>query len=196
MFKQTIMLTVSAAAALAMHTAEINVNKKDIEGSVRFDMGQFNPAVETDSYLVGARILDVDASHSDATDPDPMVEANFLLQNPLQTNEAVTFGIGVKAVYTKLNSKSYTSLPLGVEAAYRLPINAALPVRVGASFYYAPESLSFNSAEGYMEHRIYADIEIVNNGSITVGYRNIETDTTQADLTYNDKFYVGFKFAF
>jgi hypothetical protein len=196
MIKQTLLFTATAASALAMHIAEININQKDIEGSVRFDMGQFNDAIEPESYLVGGRIIDVDKDHSDAADPDPLLEANFLLQNPLQVNDDISFGIGVKAVYTKLNSKSYSALPLGVEAAYRLPVNTAIPVRVGASLYYAPESLSFNSAEGYAEQRIYADVEIVKNGSITVGFRNIETDTTQADLTYNDEFYIGFKFAF
>lgn len=196
MIKQTVLLAATAAAALAMHTAEININNKDIEGSVRFDMGQFNDTVEPDSYLLGGRIINVDKDHSDAANPDPLLEANFLLQNPLKTNDDITFGIGVKAVYTKLNSKSYSALPLGVEAGYRLPLDLPMPVRAGANLYYAPESLSFNSAENYSEQRIYADIEIVKNGNITVGYRNIDTDTEQADLTYNDEFYIGFKFAF
>lgn len=196
MMKQTALAALSAISALAMHVGEININNKDIEGALRFDMGQFNTAIEPDTYMVGLRILDGHKDHSDLLKTDPLVAAEFLLKTPLHDDEALSFGIGGKAVYTEIGSKSYTAVPLGFEASYRLPLTIDLPVRVNGAFYYAPQVLSFSDADKFLEYRLGADVEIVPNGSLLVGYRNIDTDINRRDYTYNDGFYAGFRFAF
>ena len=196
MIKQTTLLAASALSALAMHTAEININNKDAEGSVRFDIAQFNAALEPESYMLGLRVINGHEDHSDLPNTDPIIEANFLLQNPLKVNNNLIFGIGVKAVYTDLASGEYVAMPLGVEVQYRLPLTIDLPVHVGGVLYYAPEVLSFGDADNYFEYRLTADVEVVKNGSIIGGYRQIETDANGAGITYNHGLYVGFKFAF
>jgi len=39
MLKKLTMLSVCAASAFALHTAEININNKDLEVGAQFDMG-------------------------------------------------------------------------------------------------------------------------------------------------------------
>lgn len=196
MLKPIALLSTCALSALAMHTAEININNKDIEAGFRFDMAQQNYAIDPETYMFGLHIISGDPDHSDAVDIEPLYEVNFLLQNRLTTNRDLRIGMGIKFEYTKLNSATYMALPLGIEASYRLPIGSVLPVNVGASFYFAPEVLSFNKAQNYMEYRIYTDIEVIKYGYITLGYRNIRTDLTYRDMDYNDAMYAGFKFSF
>ena len=51
-------------------------------------------------------------------------------------------------------------------------------------------------ADNYFEYRLTADVEVVPHGSIIAGYRHIDTDANDADITYNHGLYAGFRFAF
>jgi hypothetical protein len=200
MLKKAVILGVSALSAMAMHHADININNTDIEGGIRFDMGEFNHAFDPETYMAGFRILAGDEENTDdlGRDIEPLYELNFLLQNSVAGNRNLRFGMGVKFEYTSVNNLDYMALPLGIEAAYRLPLNFALPIHVGGSFYFAPEVLAFSDAKYYREARIYADMEVIKYGSVTVGYRSIDTDydVDNGDANYNSSLYAGFKFAF
>jgi len=196
MLKKTALLGLCSLSAFAMHTAEVNLNNKDIEGSLRFDMGQFNPALAPETYMLGVRVLHGDDSHGDARDNDPLVEVNFLLQNSFRAVSGLTLGMGVKLDYTETGSQTYLAMPLGLEASYRLPGNLAVPLRLSSSLYYAPSSLAFDDADSYFEFRAGIDAEIVENGYIVAGYRTIDTDYDRADMNYNHSVYAGFRFAF
>ena len=67
---------------------------------------------------------------------------------------------------------------------------------INASVYYAPSVLSFSDADSYFETRISYDIEVIDNGKITLGYRKMDTNYDAGDFTYNDSWYAGFKFSF
>lgn len=198
MFKSALLLTVGAMSAMAMHQAEININNTDIEAGFRFDMAERNYAFDPETYMLGFHILAGDEDNSDdlGNDIEPLLEANFLLQNYVGSNKNLRFGMGIKFEYTAYNDFTYMSLPLGVEASYRLPINTSLPIRIGGTFYYAPEVLAFDDAKHYREARVYLDLEVIRYGSLTFGYRSIDTDFEQGDATYNRALYAGFKFAF
>ncbi len=196
MLRKSLILTLCSLSAFAMHNAELNINDKDVEAALLFDVGQYNYAVEPSAYFVGLRILSGDKKHSDLPDPDILAELSFLLQHASQSFGGFSFGMGVKLDYTEIASETYLALPLGLEASYRFHPVEALPVTVGAAFYYAPEPLAFNSAKQYREYRVHLDLQLIENGALTFGYRNIETDHKDTDLNYNDSAYVGFKFSF
>jgi len=201
MLKNLPLLAISAVSAFAMHTVELNINEKDLEGQLRIDMGQFNDSVMTDSVFLGVMLLHGSEDHSDV-DPKTLIELNFLFQRTISaTDDALTLGMGVKLDYTQLQHKHYKqqdyfAMPIGIEGNYRLPFDIAIPLHVGGSFYYAPEVLSFNDAKNYLEYRAYFDVEIIEGGKIRLGYRNIDTDTKSYNTNYNHSAYVGFKMAF
>jgi len=193
MLKKLVLLTASAISAFALHYAEININDKDLEVGAKFDMGQFNKNVEPDSIFVGAKFLNPDPKHSDPTaDIDPLYELNFLLLKPVG-DMGMKFGMGVKLNYTN----KFASLPLGVEFQYKIPAKKLIPMYLYGSLYYAPEVLSFSDAMDYLEYRIAFDVEVIENGKFTIGYRHIDTNyAPSSDLTYNQSLYLGFKIGF
>lgn len=197
MFKKLGLIAVCAASAFAMHTAELNINDKDLEFAAKIDMGQFNDTVEPDSVFLGAKILHADEEHSDlssSSDIHDFYEFNFLMQRNVEATDLV-IGLGVKVNGTK----NFSSIPLGVEAAYKLPVSDKMPLYLRGCVYYAPEALSMQDAKNFLEYRVGVDLEVIKNGSVVAGYRLLDTNFEKnkgGDVNYNKSFYVGFKFAF
>ena len=199
MLRKIILLTATAMSAFALHTAEININDRDLELSARFDMGQFNDNVEPNTIFVGGRFLNGQKENSkfeagvSLVTIDPYFEANFLMMRAIG-DMGMSFGMGAKLNYTK----NFSSLPLGLEFQYAIPAKKLVPMFVYGSVYYAPSALSFSDAKDFLEYRMSYDVEIIENGRLTIGYRNVNTnyDTVLGKVVYNDSFYLGFKFAF
>ena len=193
MLKKLGLLGLSAISAFAMHTGEININNDDIEVALKFDMGQFNSELDIDSTFVGLRYISAENKH----DSDGLIEISYLMRKPLQAQRDLSVGIGFKLDYTSVGSHDFLALPLGLEGQYRLPLDSSMvPIYVGAQFYYAPSVLSFQDADNYLEFKINADIEVIERGLITVGYRHIDTDYEAGDVKFNSAGFIGFKFVF
>ena len=200
MLKKATLLTASALTAFALNTGEININNKDLEVSGQFDVGQFNDAVEPNTMFVGAKFLNASDDHSDNEHAglDPYFEANFLMMRAIG-NGGMRVGMGAKVNFTK----DFASIPLGLQFAYKTPANSYVPMYLNGELYYAPSVLSFSDADSFLEYRISYDIEIIDNGRITLGYRNMDTNyetgkgyVSGGDFTYNSYWYVGFKIGF
>lgn len=182
----------ATGAALAMHTGEVNINNEDIEAELKFDMGQFNSQLDVDSIYIGGRYIYADKKG----DADELIEISYLMQKPLQKMPDLRIGIGFKLNYSSVHSYDFVSLPLGLEARYRLPLDTIVPLYVGSKLYYAPSVLSFSDADSYFEWKVNMDIEVIERGLITLGYRYIDTDYQRSDVKFNRAAFVGFKFVF
>ncbi len=190
------MMALCAVSAFAMHSAEININDADLEIAAKLDMGQFNQNVEPDTVFLGGKFFNADAKHSSDRNAkiDPYAEVNFLMQKEIG-NSGMRFGLGVKLNYTK----NYSTAPLGLEFRYTIPAPKLIPMHVSGEVYYAPSALAFSDADNFLEYRISYDVEIINNGAVTVGFRDLETNYDSAaggDFTYNKSWFAGFKFSF
>ena len=53
MLKKITLLLVTSLSLFAMHSAELNINQKDLEAGLKFDIGQFNDNVEPETMFVG-----------------------------------------------------------------------------------------------------------------------------------------------
>ena len=194
MLKKVVLLALSAVSAFALHYAELKINDKDLEVAAKLDMGQFNESVEPDTVFVGGRFLYVETEHSSNkyADIDPFYELNFLLKKPIGST-GIKLGMGIKLNYTN----KFSSLPLGIEGEYQLPILKIIPIYINGSVYYAPSVLSFQDAENYLDYRVGLEVELVQNARVTFGYTRIDTNYSKNyDFTYNKSWYVGFKFGF
>ena len=197
MLKKITLLALSSAAAFAMHNAEININNKDLELGARLDMGQFNDSLHPDSVFVGMKFLKGDGDHSDIDSANikDFYEMNFLMQRRMGSSD-FTLGLGVKMNHTE----NFTSIPLGIEAKYKLPVGDVIPMYLGGSFYFAPEVLTMADGNNFLEFRVQLDVEVIPNANIIAGYRSIDTNYEYAgvnhDVNYNQSAYIGFKFAF
>ena len=195
MLKKISIIAFLAISAFAMHSGEININDKDLEVSARLDMGQFNDNIEPNTVFLGAKFLNADKDNSSDNPQslDPYYEVNFLLMREIG-NKGVSMGMGAKVNHTK----NYTAMPLGLEFSYKIPVSDLIPMYVNGSLYYAPSVLSFSDADDFLEYRISYDIEVIENGFVTLGYRNLDTDYdgVRGSLNYNSSFYIGFKIGF
>lgn len=188
--------TLISTVAFAANQAELNVNNHDLEGQVRLDMKQMGFSSLEGSYI-GARILNGDESNSDRiNNTDPLMEVSFMVQRPVEQVPGLAIALGIKGEYTKFDGDRYAAIPLGIEADMKLPFIEVLPLYVGGALYYAPSVLSFQEGDDYLETRLHFDVEPIKNGRIEVGYRMIDTDVKNRDVTYNDAWYLGMRIDF
>ncbi|MFZ2889784.1 YfaZ family outer membrane protein [Sulfuricurvum sp.] len=195
MLKKIILMALISSGAFAAHQIEANVNDKEVEGQIRLDIGRMGNAMS--NTYIGARFLNGDNNNSQTiNNPDPLMEVSFMVMRPVQGVSGLRLGLGIKAEYTTIDGRRYVAIPLGAEAELQLPINTPFPVYLGGALYYAPSALSFKEGDGYLETRIHLDVEPIENGRLEVGYRKIDTDLKNVDVTYNDSWYFGMRLDF
>ncbi len=199
MLKKLTLITACAVSAFALHNAELNINDKDLEVGLEFDVGQFNNAVEPNTMFFGGKFLSPDSTHStdNLNSIDPYFEGNFLIMREIG-NKGMSLGMGVKLNYTKVENRDFSTLPLGLEFAYKIPAPKLVPMSINGSLYYAPQVLSFLNAKDYLEYRIHYDVELIKNAGLTFGYRSMNTsfENISGTLNYNSSWYFGFKVKF
>lgn len=195
MLKKIILGSVIVSSVFASHQFEINLSDEDVEAGLKFDLSRSNN-IEGDTYL-GLKVLNGDTKNSNLiVDPDPLMEASFLIMRPVSNVSGLRVGLGVKALWAEIENDKYISVPLGVEVEWRLPVSPSIPLYLGGALYYAPGPLCFSDADRYLEQRAHFDIEVIRNGRITLGYRDVNTDIKTRDIVYNETAYAGFKFLF
>lgn len=196
MLKKLLLTLALGTAAFAMHDASINLNNDDLEVKGSLDIGELNRSDFPDMYFLTLGFLNAENENEDT---DALLEAGFKLRQEVRGVEGLRFGLGFKGTYTEVGPLKHAAVPLGVELAYTLPIGSAIPVILSGSLDYAPSVLSFKDADRYMEKRVELGVQIVEQATIFVGYRKIETDFENnlgGDYTYNDTGYIGFKVRF
>jgi len=98
----------------------------------------------------------------------------------------VTFSMFVDYVHTDDNS----ALPIGV-GAFGFLNSFSVPVFVRGEAEYAPEILSFQSAERFFKVKAEAGAKFIENGEVFAGYRSINFDHN-----YDNSLYFGIGFTF
>ena len=197
MFKKIALLTLCSISLFAMHSIELNINDKDLEIGAKVDVHQFSESTKEDSVHIGFKLLHADKSHSDivsTSDIHDYYEVNFLMKREIESTN-LTIGLGVKVNGTK----SYMSVPIGVEVGYKLPFGSSMPMHIGGAIYYAPEVLSMQDAKNFLEYRVDFEMEVIKNASVVIGARSMDTNYESdkgGDLRYNRSAYLGFKFSF
>ena len=203
MLKTLSLILIFNYSLFAMHSFELNLNEKDLEGEIQLDIGQYNETLDPDTTFIALSYLAATAEHSSLNaDPRGLTRMNFYIQNAVNGFEDLVIGMGVKFAYTahKTSSKehSFYALPFGLHVKYQLPFNLPVGFFLGAEGYYSPEVLSFGDAKNYLESNGFMEIQLIDRGSILGGYRNIETNYLYSggDIRVNESWYAGFKFLF
>ncbi|NPA60605.1 MAG: hypothetical protein GXO30_09140 [Epsilonproteobacteria bacterium] len=194
MFKKIGLLALCSISLFAMHSVELNINDKDLEIGAKIDMHQFSDTTKEDSVHIGFKFLHADKSHSDlssSADMHDYYEMNFLMKREIESTD-LTIGLGVKINGTE----SYMSVPIGVEVGYKLPFSSSMPMHIDGAIYYAPEVLSMRDAKSFLEYRLNFEVEVIENASVILGARSLETDYVNKDIRYNSSVYLGFRFSF
>ena len=189
-----------SSTSYAMHEFELNVNNKDLDLHLGLDMGQFNDSIEPDNLIIEMRLMKGDREHARLPyeqDTNILGEIGFMAQSSSAMAPGLVMGMGIKLAYTPLDNQSIFAMPIGVMTDYTLPWDIIIPLHIGGQFHYAPEVLAFEKSTRYIEYQANFDIELMERGLITMGYRGIDTPTKdKGDSYYNRSYFVGFKFKF
>jgi len=193
MLKKLLLTLALGGSLFAMHDASVNLNNDDIEVNANIDLGELNRSDYPDAYFLTLGLLDVDNKES----TDPLFSAGFMLRQKLTGAEGFKFGFGFKGTYTKVAKQKHAAIPLNAELTYS--IDLAMPILISGTLSYAPSVLSFKDADKYFEARAEVGIRIIEQGTLFIGYRKVETDfdgNKGGDYRYNDTGYIGFKVRF
>ena len=181
MLKKLLLSLALSASLFAMHDASVNLNNDDIEINGNLDLGELNQSDYPDAYFLTLGLLD--AENKERT--DPLISAGFMLRQNLRGADSLKIGIGIKGTYTEVGNAKHATIPINAELSYVLPIDSVIPFMISGAVSYAPPVLSFKDA-----------LQIVEQGSLFVGYRQIKTDFIVDGYKFNDTGYVGFKVRF
>lgn len=169
----------------AQNSIALNINSDDLEVQAAVNLNAYADYSDSTTY-----ILDVSYLH---TDGDDLLTLGLSGENTFQGLEGLALGFGAKLVFTD----NFIALPLYGKASYRLPFNDSIPsTSLSTSLAYAPSVLTFSDGESYMEFRLEANMEVIQNIHLFAGYRNIDTEYKRYDKTFNDSFYGGMKLSF
>jgi len=191
-WRKILLSTLLVTAFLQAETGiGIDLNNEDVEliGEINFNsLADYSSGT---SYVISGSYLYAGANDND--DGEHLFTIGFSGQNDLPGVEGLSVALGAKGVF----ADSFAALPLFIRANYALPLIDTIPTTsFFADFAYAPSVLTFSDGEDYSEFRIGADMEVISNTHVFVGYRNIDTDYTYGDYNFNDSFYGGLKLSF
>jgi len=195
MLKKLLLGLTLSTSLFAMHEASINLNNDDIEVNANIDLGELNHSDYPDSYFLTMGLLDVGRN----VNTEPLYSAGFMLRQPIHGTNGLKFAIGVKGTYLKSGTVTHASVPINVGLSYTLPIDFVMPIYISGDLSYAPSVLSFEDADRYFEGRTELGLQIIEQGSLFVGYRKIDANfknTSGGNYTFSDTAYIGFKVRF
>ncbi len=129
-------------------------------------------------------------------DNDSLVGIGAFVENVFYNYHPLMFQVGIKSVFTGHGGKDFMALPILFGFKHKV-YSGNIPIgTLGAKILYAPSPLAFQDADKYLEYRIEATLQIIENVELYAGYRNIDTDYKGASLNYTDSGYLGFRFIF
>jgi YfaZ precursor len=180
------LFVVLVATAFAVQANNLDINLGSDAASVNFS-GDL-----TNTGLIG------DLGYLHHTDRVDIGSAGVMVvgdSNP--AGSPFIFAVGGKVFFIspKQNYGNGTVLGLGGRFNYTWPSYNRF--KIGGELYYAPNIVSFNNADRYLQYSVNAGYEILHNAELYVGYRHISAAfTNTSDVTLDSTFMVGFNLTF
>jgi len=169
----------------------LDINHDDVELLGEINFNTLTDYSSTTSFILSGNYLY--SGDNEKEDREHLVTLGFRGENTLPGVEGLSVGVGIKAVF----ADSYIAIPLFMQASYAFPFIDTIPTTsLVANFAYAPSVLTFNEGESFREYRMGIDMELFSHTHIFAGYRNIDTDYSNEDYTFNDSFYGGLTLTF
>ena len=194
MLKRILFTTLSVSTLLMAESGVgININEKDLEIEGIIDSRNL-AALQTSStiYQADLNFINIDSQRK-------LFGAGLGATNKLEAVDGVELTFGAKFVMAEIGDETATSLPLMAKVRYDFPplMFNIPPVALEGKVLYAPTALSFGDSEKYNEFRLSADVEMIENVKVYVGYRNIhaEYQDVARDL-FDSSFYAGLKISY
>jgi len=186
----TLLCTLPAFAGHEQASFGLNINNEDLEVEGRMSLASRTSRLEYRNFFLDANFIN--------GKDDTLTGVGFYVENSPHGYSNLEFGVGLRTVFSKNDvlDKSFIAVPITVSGKARMYLGNLPKSALGIKIAYAPTPLTFSDGESYLEYRLEADMQIIDNIKIYAGYRSIDTDYKVADVNFNSGAYVGFKFIF
>jgi hypothetical protein len=185
-----IAVTGTSNASANSRTLAVNINDDDVELSY-YGESEYSEYSKIKTGYGGLKAVD------EFGNTNTYVHASFS-NTGLTDFSGIIFGVGfdISASYIGESEKLYSAVGLMVKAGYIFPFRTLTTLMGSVS--YAPQTLCLSDdLESFSDFRIQAEVEIIDGGSIYIGYRDIVYNLVDApNYTFNQAPYAGFKLRF
>ncbi len=188
--KRAIVVTLLLAAQLLAYQRfgfGLNVNTDAVEFEGRANVAPLTSDPAFRNFYIDMNLIN---------DDDTLFGAGLFVENVFYNYHPLLFQVGLKTVFTSHGGDDFIAMPILFGMKHKI-YSGNIPVgTLGGKVLYSPSPLSFQDAKKYLEYRIEATMQIIENVELYAGYRNIETDYESGSVTYSDAGYLGFRFIF
>lgn len=151
----------------------------DFEVLLSSETAQFS--LYSDSSVVGwgGSDLAVRFLYNDAN--DIIAQAEILSIRQADKNTPLTLGVGVKGFIGQLDTLDENVLAIAIGGSARYVIPATMPFTVYVNVFIAPKITSFSDSKELTDINVGAQIEIMPQTVMFMGYRRLTVDTDKAN---------------
>jgi len=126
---------------------------------------------------------------------DTVIQGGLALDTSLTESFRLSVGARGYGALLELENSDVFSAAIGAETAYKLPFNA-LPLELGASFYIAPDILTFGAADQTIDTQIDVTLPVRSQLSVFGGVRFLQFDTRPGDQEVDNRVHFGLRWDF
>jgi len=167
-----------------------------------FDVYASDVAAQFSLTADGSSLLNVDNSELSAgflfsEERDTVLHAGIVLEATPEFFPGLTLGVGGRAYAGLLGIENadVIGFSVGLEGSFD-PNFEKVPVVLNASIYYAPDILTFGSADRIIDWRVEAELEVRNSLSAFAGLRVLQFDTRPSERDVDESIHVGLRWSF
>lgn len=156
------------------------------EASLSSQTAQFSLYSDSRAIRLGGSDLALRLFYNEAN--DFLAQAEIMSIRQADKNTPLTLGAGIKGYlgYLETTEKNIVSIAIGGSLRYTIP--AKMPVTLYAHIFMAPQITSFSDTEEISDLNVGAQVEILPQTTMFVGYRRISINTKDApDYRADDK---------
>ena len=156
-FKLVVVTLIFTTIGFSASRVTVNLSVDDIEAGFDLDVGQIVESYGKDTYFFGAHYLSTDDGNG-----SKMLRLHGFMENDMANTDSIRIALGVKAIITSLNGRSYLAFPVGGHLDYKFASTEDILI-LYSEIFFAPAPLSVNPTSGYFESRMGVAVEPVDN---------------------------------
>lgn len=126
---------------------------------------------------------------------DTVLQAGLALDAAFTSSLRLSFGTRSYIAILSDENQDSLAVSVGAETAYQLPFET-LPLEFGASFYYAPDILTFGVGDRAIDAQVDVTLPVREQFSVFGGIRYFQIDTRPEDREIDNRVHVGVRWDF
>jgi hypothetical protein len=126
---------------------------------------------------------------------DTVLQAGLALDAAFTSSLRLSFGTRSYIAILSDENQDSLAVSVGAETAYQLPFET-LPLEFGASFYYAPDILTFGVGDRAIDAQVDVTLPVREQFSVFGGIRYFQIDTRPEDREIDNRLHVGVRWDF